>query len=78
MIYSKDGGSRTEKRGPEFSAPLAGFLRILSPSGRVFDVKNPARGAENSGPRFSGLDPLVLLSNTLQEGLKILDRAFLV
>ena len=27
-IYSKTGGSRPEKRGPEFSAPLAGFLIV--------------------------------------------------
>ena len=26
QIYSKTGGSRPEKRDPEFSAPLAGFL----------------------------------------------------
>ena len=44
-IYSKTGGSRTEKRSPEFSAPLAGFFEFS------------ARGAENSGPRFSVLDP---------------------
>ena len=43
-INSKTGGSRPDKRGPEFSAPLAGFFII----------------------------------KTLPEGLRILDRAFLV
>ena len=31
------------------------------PSGRVFDIKNSARGTKNSGPRFSGLGPHIYI-----------------
>ena len=49
---SKTGGGLDHKSAVQNSQPLwQGF----------FYIKNTARGAENSGPRFSGLDPQVLL-----------------
>ena len=44
----------------------------LSPSGRVLS-SNSERGADNSGPHFSGLE-----LKTLSEGMRILDRTCLV